>query len=96
MTELGDWISGRTPAAPVEFAKWLNPEVEASGCLSSALLDEALRSLNRALAHPGRDREGALHLLAADGFLTYACEAATEADDVGATLRNLVERTAAA
>ena len=94
MSELGDWMAGRTPSAPAAFVRWLDSEAEVSDGVSAALLDKALQSLDEALARPGRNREGALHLLAADGFLTYACEAATEADDVGATLRSLVERAA--
>lgn len=94
MSELGDWIRRRTPPAPEVFLPWLDASSVNLDDIPSALLDHALSSLNEALARPGRDREGALHLLAADGFLTYACEAATEVHDVGATLRSLVKRVA--
>lgn len=73
---------------------WLDAPAAELDDIPSSLLERALVSLDEALARPGRSRVGALHLLAADGFLTYACEAATEADDVGATLRNLLERVA--
>jgi len=72
---------------------WLDAPAAELDDIPSSLLERALVSLDEALARPGRSRVGALHLLAADGFLT-SCEAATEADDVGATLRNLLERVA--
>ena len=94
MSELVDWIRGRTPPAPEAFLPWLDASSRDPDDIPSALLEHALRSLDEALARPGRNREGALHLLAADGFLTYACEAATETDDVDAVLRSLLERVA--
>ena len=43
------------------------------------------------LARPGRDREGAFHLLAADALLTYACEASAGEEDVERSLVDLLE-----
>jgi hypothetical protein len=43
------------------------------------------------MAHPGRVRENAFHLLAADALLTYACEAALESDDPEAALLRSLE-----
>ncbi len=94
MSELAEWIRRRTPPAPEAFLPWLDASPVNLDDIPSALLEHALLSLDEALSRPGRNREGALHLLAADGFLTYACEAATETDDVGATLRSLVVRVA--
>ena len=94
MSELSDWIGSRAPSAPSGFAPWLSTDSGVDDDVPSALLLEAVHSLDEALARPGRNREGALHLLAADGFLTYACEAAAEADDVGATLKSLLSRVA--
>ncbi len=94
MSGLADWIRRRTPPAPEAFLPWLDASSVDMDDIPSALLEHALMSLDEALARPGRNREGALHLLAADGFLTYACEAATEADDVGAMLKSLLERVA--
>ncbi|GMR12326.1 MAG: hypothetical protein BMS9Abin29_0515 [Gemmatimonadota bacterium] len=94
MSELSDWIGRRNPPAPEAFLPWLDAPPADMDDIPSALLELALVSLDEALARPGRNREGALHLLAADGFLTYACEAATETEDVGATLRSLLKRVA--
>ena len=94
MSELSYWIGRRTPPAPEAFLPWLEVPSTDLDDIPSSLLECALVSLDEALARPGRNREGALHLLAADGFLTYACEAATETDDVGATLMTLLERVA--
>ncbi len=94
MSSVAEWIRGRTPPSPEAFLPWLSSAADVEAGLPSALADEALRSLGEALDRPGRNREGAFHLLAADGYLTYACEAAAEAEDVGATLRYLLERVA--
>ena len=51
------------------------------------LLRGGLRELDRARTAPGRVRESAFHLLAADALLTYACEAALETGDPEAELR---------
>ncbi|TVR64466.1 MAG: hypothetical protein EA422_07020 [Gemmatimonadales bacterium] len=49
----------------------------------------AERSLNQAQSRPGRDREAAHALLAADAFLTLACAEAAEADDPDAVLLSI-------
>ena len=51
-----------------------------------------VEALSRALEKPGRNRETAFELLAADAFLTYACEAVAQEADVGAGLEGLLER----
>ena len=56
--------------------------------IPGALADAARICLRAALAE-GDDREAALHLLAADALITYACEAA--ANDGGDSLRELAE-----
>ena len=54
-------------------------------------LDRATRlCLDEALARPGRVRESAFALLAADALLTYACEAAVESDDPDGALQALL------
>jgi hypothetical protein len=56
-----------------------------------AMLDRATRlCLDEALARPGRVRESAFALLAADALLTYACEAALDSDDPDRALRGLL------
>jgi hypothetical protein len=49
--------------------------------------EEALR---RALETPGRVRAAAYHLLVADAFLTWACEAMAREADAGPALESLV------
>ncbi len=54
----------------------------------------ARTALDAARAQPGRVRESAFHLLAADALVTYACEAALEEGDPPAALRTILLRTA--
>jgi hypothetical protein len=54
--------------------------------LSETLAAEACAHMRNASARLGPVRESALHLLAADALMTYACEAALEADDPAAAL----------
>ncbi len=60
-------------------------------CLSRA----GLLHLEEALAKPGRDRQAAYHLLAADALITYGCEAASEAADVHDVLSEALGRVSA-
>jgi hypothetical protein len=60
--------------------------------ISAALADAARACVREALAL-GDDRAAALHLLAADALITYACEAA--ADEGGDALDQLVNATRA-
>lgn len=69
------WLKGRTPPPPFDLAPWLEG---ADGDGVDALSALGGRALDRARSAPGRVRESALHLLAADALITYACEAALE------------------
>ncbi len=81
----------RTPVPPAEVVAWV---AEFGGCSpeasGEALREGALRALRAALERPGRSREGAHALLAADGLLTWAVEDAAEEDDPAASLRILL------
>jgi hypothetical protein len=55
-----------------------------------ALARGALRALREALARPGRDREAAFALLAADGLLTHAVERYADTEDPETALRVLL------
>jgi hypothetical protein len=57
-----------------------------------SLLRAGLLHLEDAVGRPGRDREAAYHLLAADALVTYGCEAASEAVDVCGVLREVLGR----
>jgi len=81
----------RTPPPPAAIVEWM----ERFGWTSDMsevgpLRDAALRALAEALARPGRDRDGAFALLAADGLLTWAMEDAADAADPDAELMELL------
>ena len=64
------------------------PEIE-------TLVAAALRALAVAESRPGRDREAAFALLAADGLMTLAVERLSEAEDPAEGLKDLVEQIVA-
>jgi len=88
--------SGGTSGPPAELLDWVRRYADAP---SEGHLDELLagvrRALRHSLAHPGRDREGAFSLLAADGLLTLAVQRLADADDPETGLRALVAALAA-
>lgn len=86
------WLATRTPPVPVPFQGWMRPAYPDAPASTESLAREAEGALGRALAPGGRPRRGAFDLLAADGFLTYACEAALEEDDPVSVLDGLVRR----
>ena len=92
MTDVGAWLDTRRPAAPAELRSALDLGVkgQASGSVSQGLEHATLRSLQSALARPGRVRESAFELLAADAFLTFACEAALETEAPRSALMGLL------
>lgn len=84
------WPEGRTPPPPSTFDPWRG--LAAEGRLAPALSEAGLQALARAVARSGRDREAAFLLLEADGYLTYACEAATEEAGTEEVLRDILRR----
>jgi len=83
--------TSRTPEPPAAIVEWM--ERFGGGVDTSAgepLRDAALRALAEALARPGRDRDGAFALLAADGLLTWAMEDAADTADPDAKLLALL------
>ncbi|MCJ7627247.1 MAG: hypothetical protein MUO50_02550 [Longimicrobiales bacterium] len=54
------------------------------------MTDRGTQALSRALERPGRIRESAYFLLAADAFFTYACEAVAREGNVRAGLEGLL------
>jgi hypothetical protein len=75
------------------LVEWLSVE-DAVGEPLRALTDRGRAELHRARATLGPVRESALHLLTADAFVTYACEAALESSDPSGALAHLVEEVA--
>lgn len=84
------FLDSRTPSPPAPLARWLGASALPSGDVSGALLEAGLTALDACRAAPGRVRSSAFHLLGADALLTYACEAALEAEDPRAALRSMV------
>ncbi len=87
-----DWIATRTPPAPEELKAWLKIPDGGSDSMPESLLRGGLLHLEAAAGRPGRDREAAYQLLAADALVTYGCEAASEAPDVRSLLREILGR----
>lgn len=89
------WLSEREPRPAFDLDPWL--EGASSGAdRPSSLSRLGSQALDRALEEPGRVRASALHLLAADALVTYACEAALEVDrpedELDRILRGVSER----
>ena len=89
---LSEWLESRTPPVPGPFRPWMAPEVPDAAAGVPSLVREAEAALARALTPEGRPRRGAFDLLAADGFLTYACEAALDEEDARGALEEMVRR----
>ena len=79
MNAVIEWLDAREPAPPLELQEWLAvPDRGLS--VVEALVEGGAEALEQALERPGRDRDAAFYLLAADALLTYACEATVEGD----------------
>lgn len=93
------WLAARAPAVPQALRAAVERELAGAGAGGdpvSELADSGCRALRRAVASPGRSRETAMLLLAADALLTYACEAAADADDVAVALTGVLDGVAGA
>ena len=87
------WLRQRIPLAPMDLAPWRGAWDDPAGVHLTQTGREALK---RARANPGRVRQSAFDLLAADAVLSYACEAALEAADPNEALLTLVRTVAEA
>jgi len=88
---LKSWLREREPPLPEPFLVQLQ-DASGSPAVDGGLEDLAVRALEEALRNPGRERVGAFHLLAADAWITYACEAAAGRPDVPGRLLGLLTR----
>ena len=80
---------------PPELVEWMKRFGGMAGDTEQQDFGEAaLRALKVSLARPGRDREAAYALLAADGLMTQAVERLAASEDPEAGLRALVESIA--
>lgn len=98
MNEREAWLDGRRPAPPIELGRAVSAALGSSdrrGPIAAALAEAGRARLAVALARPGRVRESAFELLAADALITYACEAVLASDDPERWLLSIVEATVA-
>lgn len=94
--EVRVWLDERASEVPREFLPWLQDGAADEGeTVPEALARRGVAALAEAAARPGRNREAAFRLLAADAYLTYACEATVEESDVDAGLADLIRLVAA-
>lgn len=71
------WLDEREPVPPVELRSRLDDDLGGMDPLAVRFTEAAVRRLHRARERPG-GRAAAFELLAADAYLTYACEAAAD------------------
>jgi hypothetical protein len=89
-----EWLDKRLPTVPDVLRRWISFTDEGSPDLVPALTSAGVAALQRAVRLPGRNREAAFHLLAADALITYACEAAADGERVENRLSWILERVA--
>jgi hypothetical protein len=89
-----DWLRGRAPEIPSVFLLQLQHE-DGRTVSPLELAQRGEEALKRALRSPTGDRGKAFHLLAADAFLTYACEALARVEGVQSGLETLLARLGA-
>lgn len=91
MTDLAAWLAARDPAPPMSLDQWVSGfQDEQAGGPEAELTAAAGTALEAARQHPGRVRDSAFHLLAADALITYACEAGLESGEPDAALRRIL------
>ena len=95
MTALGDWLEARRPPVPSALADWLAVGDDLPVSVVG-VAELGIAALERAEVARKLDRQAAFQLLAADAFLTYACEAAADEADVASHLNLILDRCAAA
>ena len=95
MTALGTWLDNRRPPVPNGLKEWLAVDDELPFSVGG-LADLGIAALDHAEVSKRLDRHAAFQLLAADAFLTYACEAAVDEPDVASRLHLILDRCAAA
>jgi hypothetical protein len=83
--------SGGPSGAPAELLEWVRRYADVSPEEDiDKILAGVRRALRHSLAHPGRDREAAFSLLAADGLLTLVIERLADSADPEARIRAAV------
>lgn len=83
-----EWLAARRPPPPAPLVAALDAEVDTSVPFHpDRLMDAGRAQLQAATEATGRVRSSAFSLLLADALVTWACEAALDADDPEALLR---------
>lgn len=91
MSSVDRWLEGRLSAVPPVLRSWLHRSEGPDTGVMEPLVARGRAALADAVARPGRNRDAAFHLLAADAYLTWACEAAAEEADPGDALAALIQ-----
>ncbi len=94
MSAAPDWLRARRPAPPSGLRPWLSVAGPDGRSVRATLTAAGLQELDVARARLGPVRESALHLLAADALITYACEAALEESDPRVALTEVLRAVA--
>ena len=92
MSHADAWLATREPPPPT-LALRLRIAGH-GGTLSDVFTAAACARLAEARARPGRVRESAFRLLEADALVTYACEAALDAEDSESAILDVLAATA--
>ena len=89
------WAAAQKPTAPDAFLELVEESAPApERSTQGTLMSEAGAALRDALAGRG-ERRGAFRLLAADAYLTYACELAVESQSPETVLERIVSEVVA-
>lgn len=88
---IGEWIDQREPPVPRAF----RPCLEAAGpATPDGFATAAAAAMRACAAKDPRDRAAAFSLLAADAFITYACQMVLLDGGGGRELRRIARRVA--
>ena len=88
---LSDWLAARTPRPPHELSSALSRVVGEAMCIESEIPSALIERAKGLLAVVGTDRDAAVDLLAADALITYAMEAAAEADSIDSAAEHAMQ-----
>ena len=93
--DLRAWVAAQEPPAPDAFLELVEERAPSQERTTlDRLMSETRVALRDALAGRG-ERRGAFRLLAADAYLTYACELAIESSDPESALERIVSEVVA-
>jgi len=90
------WVADRSPPPPAELAGRMEEALRGQeggdpSALVASLARAARAEVDGAVALPERSRARAFRLLLGDALITYACEAAVDAQDPEGALRTVLD-----